>query len=64
MIHLAEQEIEQHEAWINELQELHEEARLLTRSTSPIKLCRGAQKRVDEFHKQLRVNDRDLNRKT
>ena len=26
MIHLAEEEIEQHEVWINELQELHEEA--------------------------------------
>ena len=26
MIHLAEEEIEQHEAWRNELQELYEEA--------------------------------------
>jgi len=39
IIHLAEDEIEQNETWINELQELCEEERLLTRSTSMTKPC-------------------------
>ena len=51
MIHLTEDEIEQNEAWINELQELYEEA-----ATAHAQYVNDQtlheQKRVEEFHKQ------------
>ena len=51
MIHLAEDEIEQNEAWINELQGLYEEA-ATTHAQYIHDQTLHEQKRVEEFHKQ------------
>ncbi|KAL9955853.1 hypothetical protein ACROYT_G037242 [Oculina patagonica] len=51
MIHLTEDEIEQNEAWINELQELYEEA-ATAHAQYVNDLTLHEQKRVEEFHKQ------------
>ncbi|XP_068692645.1 uncharacterized protein [Montipora foliosa] len=63
MIHLAEDEIEQNEAWINELQELYEEA-ATTHTQYVNDHTLHEQKRVEEFHKQesMRLEQEKLRR--
>ena len=63
MIHLAEDEIKQNEAWINELQELYEEA-ATTHTQYVNDQTLHEQKRVEEFHKQesMRLEQEKLRR--
>ena len=63
MIHLAEDEIEQNEAWINELQELYEEA-TTTHTQYVNDHTLHEQKRVEEFHEQesMRLEQEKLRR--
>ena len=63
MIHLTEDEIEQNEAWINELQELYEEA-ATTHARYVNDQTLHEQKRVEEFHKQesMRLEQEKLRR--
>ena len=63
MIHLPEDEIEQDEAWINELQELYEQA-ATTHTQYVNDQTLNEQKRVEEFHKQesMRLEQEKLRR--
>ena len=63
MIHLPEDEIEQNEVWINELQELYEQA-ATTHTQYVNDQTLNEQKRVEEFHKQesMRLEQEKLRR--
>ena len=63
IIHLAEDEIEQNEAWINELKELYEET-ATTHTQYVNDRTLHEQKRVEEFHKQesMRLEQEKLRR--
>jgi len=63
MIHLAEEEVEQNETWINELQELYEEAAKTHTQYAYGQILRE-QKRVEEIQKQesMRLEHEKLRR--
>ena len=63
MIYLPEEQIEQNEAWINELQELYEQA-AATHTQYVNDQTLNERKRVEEFHKQesLRLEQEKLRR--
>ena len=63
MIYLPEEQIEQNEAWINELQELYEQA-ATTHTQYVNDQTLNERKRVEEFHKQesMRLEQEKLRR--